>query len=211
MGIYIEHIRKSDGQSCEFCGDVIQNYKFGLTFYRSINSDEKENPFEYLFNGRNEYKTMDCCAGCAGIVTGEDTAERVKVRTEYDERFADFCNKPWAPTSNPLVVTKIWRGRSIGIMKDKFGRRKFGVLFGKAERWQRREKRSQYERIEDISISDMRMAEYIAFCWMEFTEFYQVSPEDSYSVSQFHDLANYFHAGLLPEDKPQERQEWWQT
>lgn len=203
MDIYICTLNKSNDSRCEFCGSIITGYEFNVDAY----DNSKESPYDSLFRDNRQ---IICCADCATLITGKDTSERVRVRREYDARAENFLNTPWNPTSNPLVVVKVWRGHLVSIMRDKFGRKHFGVLIGKAERWNRREKLSRYERSEETAITDMRTAECIAFLWINFVDYYSVKPEDPYTVNDFIRLAGYFKRGLLPDDKPRGGKNWWE-
>lgn len=190
MEVYIERLDKSEGDKCDFCSGEITGYAFTL---------EKQ--------GR-EY--MVCCVECTAIITGEDTAERVTVRSEYDRRYADFMTTPWNPAFNKLVVTKVWGGHVVSIMRDKFGRRRFGVLLGKAERWNKREKYDRYEPAEASAITDFGTAEIIAFYWIEFVNCCQVAPEEPYSLLAFKNLIEHLLLGIKPTLRHRLPEKWWQ-
>jgi len=208
MEFGIRHLNKCDGRKCDRCGKDITGFGFGVDSWENVDSPKTEH--DRLFQNRQYYQhAILCCPECAGLITGEDTEERIRVREEYDGRIQDFLNTPWNPTSNPLVVVKVWKGQHVSVMRDKFGQRKFGVLFGKSERWNTRE-RHHYERNEQTAIRDMRTAEYIAFCWVDFVLYYAVRPEAPYTVDDFRRLAANFSIGVLPDKAAMQTRNWWE-
>lgn len=194
--IFIEQIIRED-KNCGFCSAVFDGYSFVLNAYSdSVSIGGIKSCFEYLFG---EYGVVYCCVECGEIITGMRLSERLKVRAEYDKSFDEFRSIPWMATSNPLLMTKVWSRRSIGLMRDKFGRHgRYGVMLGCAERWRWREKHERYEAAESSAIKSVEVAEYVAFRWVDFVDFFGVSPEDECSLSDFNRLAESFKKGIIP-------------
>ena len=183
MGITITHIYSSGGMNCEFCGAFIIGHRFGIDDYY----DDK------LFKTR----ALECCQNCAAILLGEDPTPYVKKHDNYIKRWNDFKSIPWEKTSNPLLVVKKYENLRVGIMKDKYGRKQYGVLLGAAERWVTRRK-ERYEDPNNVVIRSFEAAEIIAFMWVDFVYYFNVNPEDSYSVQHFRSLSESLSSGETP-------------
>ncbi len=187
----IQHIYSSTKTNCDFCGLPIQSHSFDINAYYN---QRKCNPFAALFEDRG----LECCQQCATIILGEDTRLYTDRHDEYMRRWDDFRNIPWQQTKNPLVVMKCYKQWHIGVMRDKYGRRQYGVLLGAAERWNRREKASQYEDPRNTAIRDREVAESIAFLWVDFVDYFNVKPEESYPISAFNALSIALSCGRSP-------------
>jgi len=206
VGIYINGMSLKEAE-CEFCDLKISGY----TFYLHAWGVAKDDAYYNLFS---DDKDHFYCEECAAIVTGEDTAKRVQIKTEYEERKKYFVSIPWIPTSNPLLVIKTWGSLKVSIMKDKYGRsNRFGVTIGRSERWNTHEKQpyERYMHYDDTLITSVQMAETIAFWWANFIFMNDVKPEDPYTVQDFKDFAAECSLGVLPKLKRKVESKWWEV
>lgn len=193
METWITHIYSESTMNCDFCGLHTGGYSFGIDGY--CNSEQPD-VFDSLFKKRG----MECCGPCATILLGKDSKPYAERYDAYQKRWDDFRGIQWRATCNPLVQIKAYKRWHVGIMRDKYGRNQYGVLLGSAERWHWREKMSPYEDQRNIAIRDEETAERVAFRWVDFVDFFNVSPEDPYSTSDFNSLAKALLRGDAPEN-----------
>ena len=140
---------------------------------------------------------LECCHDCTAVLLGKDPSPFAKNYDIYMKRWNDFKSIPWQKTANPLLVGKKYENLHVAIMRDKYGRRQYGILLGAAERWVAREK-GRYEDPRNVAIQSFETAERIAFMWIDFVYYYSVNPEDAYSVQSFRSLASSLSRGETP-------------